>query len=682
MAGNYGLKYYKTFVNDMGNQVRLNVYMRGYPGDVWQKIGDFVSLRLQLDGSDDPTEPITKSILTFSMRDSVDKPDVSGVKYGDWKEFYTNDATLYRVDLLVDGNKMWSGYVTPDNWRETLEYRSEIVITARDGLGALQDYIFREEAGSTEPGLISLEELLTCVSETGVVSMGFANSYRPGADNGEKYLTSAGISVNEWLINMDAFQEGDTIYNVLESALRAMGMRMGYVGSGLIGVASLRYAPYYELGIQYAEDESPGIEFVRGGATLSYVAPYKKIVDEVKYDSEAWEPDLMEMAKIRQDAFYSYKIEGDISGVYEGTGSMGYVQDTAESRDGVTWSGVGLLNPSKNTGYVDKPLIACNDVASSVSPNYPRTNVSLDLGPVSSLKFRLAVNFDSTAYAIEGANTFSGTVSPVSGTRIKSLKWKLLLKTSRQGTIYNNGGEWIYTQDYDDPTVGWFERKESDGQGIDSLEISSSQDTIKDLLVYGNDWRMELSFKEVIIGAENTYAASQRTGLYCAVDSLSIESNDPYRLKSDVVTTVNDLKMNVLKKIRTDIAPLSRSMSLPNARVYTNAIYYKDSGDGNIKPLPYKAKWSGTGGVEEPLAAIRHKQLLMYNHDTQKTLEGDFILKPEYIGDRHGMYEMGSPVYYKNELYMVLSGTLDLITGVMEGALLRSFREYEELWGN
>ena len=67
-------------------------------------------------------------------------------------KFYTSSATEYRVRLMKDGAVEWTGYVTPDSFSESLQYRGSVTIIARDNLGALQD--FEYDATSTTSGMI------------------------------------------------------------------------------------------------------------------------------------------------------------------------------------------------------------------------------------------------------------------------------------------------------------------------------------------------------------------------------------------------------------------------------------------------------------------------------------------------------------------------------------------------
>ena len=116
---------------------------------VAKEIGDVLNgLALEIQGqSEDVDSPIVKTSLTMSF---VDVPERNSLtqQWGSWEFLYTPDSEGWKVVLLVARNgedrfrTLWSGYVTPDSYTETLSHHGVVTITARDNIGHLADMEF------------------------------------------------------------------------------------------------------------------------------------------------------------------------------------------------------------------------------------------------------------------------------------------------------------------------------------------------------------------------------------------------------------------------------------------------------------------------------------------------------------------------------------------------------------
>ena len=155
----YQLKYYKDLVSQ-GHKWRLAIYQETDDVLTAVEIGPVLQgLRLVVQGDQaDIDTPIVKTSLEMVFVDADDLDDER--KCGYWEEFYTSSATEYKVILYKDGVAEWSGYVTPDSFSESLQYRGSVTIIARDNLGALQDF---EYDGLPEIGRASCRERV-CLS--------------------------------------------------------------------------------------------------------------------------------------------------------------------------------------------------------------------------------------------------------------------------------------------------------------------------------------------------------------------------------------------------------------------------------------------------------------------------------------------------------------------------------------
>ena len=124
----YTLKYYKE-LQHFGHAVRLNIYEKRKSTDQKnaKKIGAVVqALDYGIQGRDGDFAPaIQKTSLRLVLIDAPER-NTDDEKWGGWDEFYTSDATKYKVDLKIDGVLEWSGYITPDSYEEDLMYHSAI----------------------------------------------------------------------------------------------------------------------------------------------------------------------------------------------------------------------------------------------------------------------------------------------------------------------------------------------------------------------------------------------------------------------------------------------------------------------------------------------------------------------------------------------------------------------------
>ena len=170
----YLLKYYKELVSH-GHRWRLEIHQDTDDASEAVEIGPVLqglSLIMQGDQADIDT-PIVKTSLEMVFVDAPDLEDER--KCGYWEEFYTSSATEYRVRLMKDGAVEWTGYVTPDSFSESLQYRGSVTIIARDNLGALQDYPceLHLEYISQDTRIMAKDLFETILISSGIVAMDF-----------------------------------------------------------------------------------------------------------------------------------------------------------------------------------------------------------------------------------------------------------------------------------------------------------------------------------------------------------------------------------------------------------------------------------------------------------------------------------------------------------------------------
>lgn len=208
----YGLWLYKEIQGK--HLVRLEIKKRDYQGQAIEidALGKD-SITLSMDGSN-ITDNIIGSTLSFAI---IDSGQINT------SDFFTPDATLYAVELYLDGTLHWSGYLTPDSYAENLSYRDTISLIARDNLGRLNDFTFE-----VSRGLMNIEELFeSLLDEVGCPQYLNWSVYKVATakGNGVSQVTDIrSMSVNTMLF------VGKTYREAMESILYGLGCQMRFRG--------------------------------------------------------------------------------------------------------------------------------------------------------------------------------------------------------------------------------------------------------------------------------------------------------------------------------------------------------------------------------------------------------------------------------------------------------------------
>lgn len=233
----YGLKY-TQYISKGGTTLRVNVYAKDWAGATYG-MAHILGASLQIVGGQaDIISPIIKTSFSWSLADAWDQGteqadgttcvNAQGEKCGRWEEFYTKDATKFRVEVLNGSTVIWRGYVTPDSWTEEMQFHGSVTITARDMLGALQDVEFDLTGRVTVLDVVQgALEACTCPMELYYVPAHFLIN-----ENGQSILAhdfaASTFSGRNW-------------YQALEDTLDSLGLVLRYNGAGQIVLTSLRY---------------------------------------------------------------------------------------------------------------------------------------------------------------------------------------------------------------------------------------------------------------------------------------------------------------------------------------------------------------------------------------------------------------------------------------------------------
>ena len=132
-------KHFITFCTKHGKKARISILKLDYVGFSTEIIGQPTPILINYDSEEDfKFSPIRASSCEINM-----VFDSDGVGFED---LWTADERDYKIEFFVDSKLFWTGFVIPNGFRYDftggLYYAT---MTAADGLGTLEDYIFRDE---------------------------------------------------------------------------------------------------------------------------------------------------------------------------------------------------------------------------------------------------------------------------------------------------------------------------------------------------------------------------------------------------------------------------------------------------------------------------------------------------------------------------------------------------------
>ena len=205
----YGLFAYKEITALRTKHVyRLEIYKKDFSGTVME-LEEFSSspFSITLEGEGDEIyRPVIKSSLSINI---IDKDQF------DYTQFFTSDAFGFRVFLLRNGVRLWSGYITPDSFGQDLQYRSTINLVARDNIG----YLSEIDYDWFDYDFVSIEQLLTKAFDK--IQAQFSLDNRVNIFSGSKPITDAYIQT--------VGLKDKTWFEVLEEVLSGCGLQLRYI---------------------------------------------------------------------------------------------------------------------------------------------------------------------------------------------------------------------------------------------------------------------------------------------------------------------------------------------------------------------------------------------------------------------------------------------------------------------
>ena len=204
----YGLFKYKEGQTDGGRTWRLEIWQKDYAGGSEEIESMSASPIVLTSGNqgDAITTPVVKTSLTINIIDT---------DQFDYSVFFTPDATKFKVIYKLSTVTEWTGYLTPDSFTQSLFYRSNITLIARDNLGYLNDIPFDLTTQTTIGNLIN-----QALSRIGFGFTVISNCKKQ----------ASGVPMTGAYINIDSFAGGNW-GDAFTAVIQSIGCQFRYIGA-------------------------------------------------------------------------------------------------------------------------------------------------------------------------------------------------------------------------------------------------------------------------------------------------------------------------------------------------------------------------------------------------------------------------------------------------------------------
>jgi len=664
----YDVKYRAEWQNYRGHIYRLDVEQRDdgsadpselTPAPQVVEMGGLSGCVLDIQGGQhDIISPIIKTQLRFTLVDAPEESTAT-VKMGDWQEFYTPDATLYSVTLYRKAGDSyiacWRGYITPDSWEESLDFRGTITVTARDNLGHLQDFDFDMDGNSD--GLVRITDIFSEAATKIGLPMSFSVDYT-------HFLEADGLVLDYAYVNVSLF-DGMNWYDVLERTLEAAGLAIRFSDGVTLTISSIRDLSRVgnESGYNPLIEE---IEFY--GGTLELDPAVKQIREMNDYGFEA-EIDIETAKGLTYSGSYTYQCA--VYGVtLNGGGVYNLVEHSApytlmNSQGNTAWeSGSWFLNPDEYTA-----LNTTLRVEGESWKNY----IFLPANRVTSTTVAQSLAFNTrVSSGIKLRLTFANPVS-ISSNKI-GVRYGCYIDTIEYEIRFNLGsGTYKYWSGY-----GWSNTSRRLTANLDAQAQYDGQSAIKEFVVslngddLGSAGTLELLIYNIVYKQE--YNGGE-TGLYARLSGASVEYTGATAIGENTVTTINNEAYNVKIEREPIFGALSTTAGFIQPANYKAALFYYPTGETVPALYPYNVIWQGEDAeTAVPLPVAIHQQILCYYFGAARVLSGNCA--PE----NNGKVFFNRRFSYKGVLYILQGGAYDLFSGIINGAVLREFADFDDLW--
>lgn len=641
----YNLYYYKEITTNWG-VFKLNIYKKNTGlVPISTNIGDVLAgLRLDIEGNtEDIDAPIVKTSLTFSLVDAPEK-NTANEQWGDWEQFYTPDATYWKVILIGKRNdesafrQLWSGYITPDSYIETLQYHGIVTVTARDNIGHLQDFEF--DAKGNGDGMITPYELINQAWEK--IESPMTLDWRGAADSND-WPQANSVDIINTYINVSMFK-GRTWYDAVSETLYSLGLVMRYIGNNTVAISTLRRMP--NQGEEAIEDLAHVTPTFMSYATRELVPAVKEINEEDTYDLQDGE----DQPQVTEEDFdgTTTSCSINVTDVFGAT-SQKEIAVWPIKNEGTT----GWGNIKSNTLFFDitqyvltpgaEPHKDGMFLATNSEPRMVWYGRNIRCGD-----FLMQIEFGAMI-AIPPYNEIIRISNIIPTYSIKSLNCALKLT--------HNGVEYYYSG------YTW-------GEDYKELNLVPNEDVVELPVSFGSKTGEALLQLFIFsINVDWQLGNSTYNGTYIGIKALNFaKSEATSMLEKNTVNTKYDENNNIKLSRTPSLAPAFDEVAIPG--IILNGIFNKD-GEAYV-PAP-EWKWQYDSGEEMvQLPVLIHKQLLCYHSKPNNVISGTIV--------NADMLKARAIWTWKDKEHLLLSGSYNFLTGHIEGAVLREFLRYEDLF--
>lgn len=681
----YKRKYYKS-LNCNGHLWSLHIYQDTDDEVQAREIGPVLqSLRLVMQGDQaDIDTPIVKTSLEMTF---VDASDIDGkYKTGFWEEFYTSSATEYQVVLMNDTEKRteWTGYVTPDSFSEDLCYRGSVSIIARDNLGTLQDTTCDCSDLQNKGGKVFIWDFIEKAFSVSTCAMQLSydlGAFPFAADNQQNGMWENGGNALWHLVDAAHLSQFNW-WEALDKVLYSIGACMRYVGANKVVIVPLRDLPKCSYKDWWDIPVMPTRFVAYGHREL--VPGVKSITETNEWDvkTESAPLNIIDYANTATYACTDTYLDAknDLIGPNFNVPAWGYKNlSTGETIPASASSLLNVQHYPRMKGYDDDRYGAWDDnsiVYMAVNARQPQSVVYEKR--IFTTDAEVTVGF-KIGYGVTLTRDYSQVLNiPFIGFKSYPsagyVYYRIKHTDEASGTVkyYNvNNKEW----------------SSSSVQNVaDGLAVLDAIRSGTDVEVTGIEMPslgvITLEIQRWAIGDIDIYVRVPCVGVFGRISNMHINVELPKDIdllkKLTVTTNYSDkYAVRITRDPEFSVNPttLPEVAYIPNALLNEGWNQYRGLSDwiwlhGRevVGPTAILPEHTGVS-----LLRLIHQQLLAYHATPNNLLTGELV-DVDLANPFTALYEWGGVKH------MLLSGALNILTGRMESAVLRSYERYDRMW--